>query len=107
MVFKLLVKVCTIVKIFSHEQMSYSVDIQQKKSIFISLEDCLSIFFLKKNFISRSYIIVFFPPGKIFECISEGAGRGRESGAFKNVENYLEPEYLSWSTDRKIRLILH
>lgn len=52
------------------------------------------------HFTSRSYIIMgFSPSGKTFECISKRAGR--ESVAFKNVENYLEPEYLSLSNVRK------
>lgn len=41
----------------------------------------------------------FSPSGKTFECISKGAGR--ESVAFQNVENYLEPDYLSRSNVRE------
>lgn len=74
----------------SYEEMSHSMDFQQEKSIFISLEDCGVCFF--KNFISRSYVTMFFSLQEMFECISEGAGKGRESVAFKNVDNYLEPE---------------
>jgi len=43
-VFKRLVQFCRRVKMFSHEGMSCSVDFQQEKSIFISLEGGLSIF---------------------------------------------------------------